>query len=43
MSKQPPPAPAGSAIGPCPTMIKIVGRLGTGSLPGVVGWSEGAG
>ena len=33
MSKQPPPAPTASAIGPCPTMIKIVGRPGTGSLP----------
>ena len=33
MSKQPPPAPTASAIGPCPTVIKIVGRPGTGSLP----------
>ena len=33
MSKQPPPAPTASAIGPCPTIIKIVGRPGTGSLP----------
>ena len=33
MSKPPPPAPTGSAIGPCPTVIKIVGRPGTGSLP----------
>ena len=33
MSKQPPPSPTVSAIGPCPTIIKIVGRLGTGSLP----------
>ena len=33
MSKQPPPAPTTSAIGPCPTIIKIVGRPGTGSLP----------
>ena len=32
MSKQPPPAPTASAIGPCPTVIKIVGRPGTGSL-----------
>ena len=51
MSKPLPPAPTASAIGPCPTVIKIVGRPGTGSLPstiappdqGVVGWSEGAG
>ena len=28
-----PPAPTASAIGPCPTVIKIVGRPGTGSLP----------
>ena len=27
------PAPTASAIGPCPTVIKIVGRPGTGSLP----------
>ena len=33
MSKQPPPAPTASAVGPCPTVIKIVGRPGTGSLP----------
>ena len=33
MSKQPPPAPTASAIGPCPTIIQTVGRLGTGSLP----------
>ena len=34
MSKQPPPAPTASAIGPCPTLIQIiVGRPGTGSLP----------
>ena len=25
MSKQPPPAPTASAIGPCPTVIRIVG------------------
>ena len=29
MSKQPPPAPTASAVGPCPTVIKIVGRPGT--------------
>ena len=33
MSKQPPPAPTASAVGPCPTIIKVVGRPGTGSLP----------
>ena len=33
MSKQPPSAPAASAIGLCPTIIKIVGHPGTGSLP----------
>ena len=33
MSKPPPPAPTASAIGPCPIVIKIVGRPGTGSLP----------
>ena len=33
MSKQPPPAPTASAIGPCPTVLQIVGRPGTGSLP----------
>ena len=31
-----PPAPAASAIGPCPTVIKIVGRPGTGSLPSTI-------
>ena len=36
MSKLPPPAPTASAIGPCPTVIKIVGRLGTGSLPSTI-------
>ena len=33
MSKQPPPAPTASAVGPFPTVIQIVGRPGTGSLP----------
>ena len=33
LSKQPPPAPTASAVGPCPTVFKIVGRPGTGSLP----------
>ena len=36
MSKQPPPAPTASPVGPCPTVIKIVGRPGTGSLPSTV-------
>ena len=36
MSKQPPPAPTASAVGPCPTVIKIVGRPGTGSLPSTI-------
>ena len=36
MSKQPPPAPTASAISPCPTVIKIVGRPGTGSLPSTI-------
>ena len=30
MSKQTPPAPTAGAVGPCPTVIKIVGRPGTG-------------
>ena len=29
----PPPTPAASAIGPCPTITQIVGRPGTGSFP----------
>ena len=33
MSKQPPPAPTASAVGPCPTVTQIVERAGTGSLP----------
>ena len=36
MSKQPPSAPAASAVGPCPTVIQIVGRPGTGSLPSTI-------
>ena len=36
MSKQPPPAPTASAAGPCPTVIQIVGRPGTGSLPSTI-------
>ena len=31
-----PPAPTASAIGPCPTVIQIVGRPGTGSLPSTI-------
>ena len=48
MSKQPPPAPTTSAIGPCPTVIQIVGRPGSGMLPRtiappdlpLIGWSR---
>ena len=36
MSRQPPPAPTASAVGPCPTVIQIVGRPGTGSLPSTI-------
>ena len=36
MSKPPPHAPTASAIGPCPTVIKIVGRPGTGSSPSTI-------
>ena len=36
MSKQPLPAPTASAVGPCPTVIQIVGRPGTGSLPSTI-------
>ena len=36
MSIQPPPAPTASAVGPCPTVIQIVGRPGTGSLPSTI-------
>ena len=36
MSKPPPPAPTASAIGLCPTVIKVVGRPGTGSLPSTI-------
>ena len=34
--KQPPPAPTTSAVGPCSTVIQIVGRPGTGSLPSTI-------
>ena len=30
------PAPAASAVGPCPTVIKVVGRPGTGRLPSTI-------
>ena len=40
MSKQPPAAPTASAIGPCPTVMKIVGRPGTGSLPSTIAPSD---
>ena len=36
MSKQPPPAPTTSAVGPCPTVIQIVGRPSAGSLPSTI-------
>ena len=36
MSKQSPPAPTARVVGPCPTVIKIVGRPGTGSLPSTI-------
>ena len=39
MSKQPPPAPTASAVGPCPTVIQIVGRPGTGWLVGCFGFN----
>ena len=34
MSKQAPPAPTASAVGP--TVIQILGRPGTGSLPSTI-------
>ena len=36
----PPPAPTASAIGPCPTVIKITGRPGTGSLLSTIAPSD---
>ena len=36
MSKQPQPAPTANAVGPCPTVIQIVRRPGTGSLPSTI-------
>ena len=40
MSKQPPPAPTASAVGPYPTVTQIVGRPGAGSLPSTIAPSE---
>ena len=34
MSKQPPPAPTASAVGPCPTVIQSVGRPALEDYPG---------
>ena len=34
MSKQPPPAPTASAVGPCPTIIQTVGRPALEVYPG---------
>ena len=34
--KQPPPTPTARAIGPCPTLAKLVGRPGTASLPSAI-------
>ena len=34
MSKQPPSAPTASAVGPCPTVIQIVGRPALEVYPG---------
>ena len=36
MPKQPPSAPTASTRGPCPIVIQIVGRPGTGSLPSTI-------
>ena len=36
MSKQHLPAPTASVVGPCSTVIQIVGRPGTGSLPSTI-------
>ena len=40
MSKQPPSASTASAVSPCPTVIQIVGRPGTGSLPSTIAPSD---
>ena len=36
MSKPHPPEFTASTVGPCPTVIQIVGRPGTGSLPNTI-------
>ena len=36
LSKQPPPAPTARAVDPCPTIIQIRRRLGTGTLPSTI-------
>ena len=36
LSKQPTPAPTTSAVGPCPSVIQIVGRPGTVSLSSTI-------
>ena len=42
MSKQRPPASTASAVGPCPTIIQIVGRPGTGRTQWTQqGWFNG--
>ena len=40
MSKQPPSAPTTSAVGPCPTVIQIVGCPSTGSSPSTIAPSD---
>ena len=40
MSKQPPPAPPASMVGPCLNVIQIVGCPGTGSLPSTIAPSK---
>ena len=34
------PAPTASVVGPCPTVIQIVGRPGTGSLPRTIAFNN---
>ena len=36
MSKQPPPAPTASTVGPCHIVVQIVGRRGTDSVPSTI-------
>ena len=42
MTKQPPPTPTATALGPCPTITQIVGRSSTGGymvdIRLLVGW-----